>query len=776
MTQDYIVVEGASENNLKHISLRIPKKRITIFTGVSGSGKSSLVLDTIAAKSRRELNETFPSFVQQYLPKYGRPHVDKIGNLPVAIVIDQKKPAPNARSTVGTYTDIYALLRLLFSRVGKPFVGYSDMFSFNHPQGRCTRCDGLGMITELDVHKLVDFNKSLNEDGVINYVAFKPGEWRWIRYACSGLFDLDKKIKDYSPEELELFLYSPQIRLKNPPAEWPKTAKYEGLMTRMYRSCINSEEGKLHRAILDPMTTTGICPDCGGSRLNHKVLSCRISGKNMADVTAMAVPDILEWIRHIDDPLAGDMKEALIGRLSALLEIGLGYLTLDRGMGTLSGGEAQRCKIAKYINSALSDMLYVLDEPSVGLHSHDIHLLKESVRKLRDHGNTVLLVEHHKEMIQIADHIVDMGPGSGMEGGSILYEGDYAGLLESGTLTGRLIAERLPLKRYVRVPSAWWTVENACLHNLKEVTVKLPVGVLVVIAGVAGSGKSSLMACFRESGKGDRGSGIEESEGTCKASLRPVDEKGEVVYISQRNIGVSLRSTPATYLGVADDIRKVFGQRSGAGTSMFAFNGKGGCPVCGGKGVVVSDMAFMDAIETVCEACGGLRYSPEALQYEVDGLTIAEVMDLTVRKASARFAGTIIEKKLLPLMQVGLGYLHLNQALSTLSGGELQRMKLASYLGSKGKVFILDEPTDGLHVKDIQHIIALFDTMVEQGNSVFLIEHNLDVLKAADYVIELGPGGGQMGGQLLFCGTPAEMLTCEQSVTAPFLAAELPFV
>lgn len=774
MTQDYIIVEGASENNLKHISLRIPKKQITIFTGVSGSGKSSLVLDTVAAKSRRELNETFPSFVQQYLPKYGRPHVDKIENLPVAIVIDQKKPAPNARSTVGTYTDIYALLRLLFSRVGKPFVGYSDMFSFNHPQGRCTRCDGLGTITELDVHKLVDFDKSLNEDGVINYVAFKPGEWRWIRYACSGLFDLNKKIRDYSAEELELFLYSPQIRLKNPPAEWPKTAKYEGLMTRMYRSCINSEEGKLHRAILDPMTTTGICPDCGGSRLNNKVLSCRICGKNMADVTSMAVPDVLEWIRHIDDPLAADMKEALIGRLSALLEIGLGYLTLDRGMGTLSGGEAQRCKIAKYINSALSDMLYVLDEPSVGLHSHDIHLLKESVRKLRDHGNTVLLVEHHKEMIQIADHIVDMGPGSGVEGGNILYEGDYAGLLKSGTLTGQMIAEKLPLKQHFRVPSAWWTVENACLHNLKEVTVKLPVGVLAVIAGVAGSGKSSLMQCFRESCNGDKGSGTEEPEGSRKASVRSVEEQREVVYISQRNIGVSLRSTPATYLGVADDIRKIFGQKSGAGISMFAFNGKGGCAVCGGKGVVVSDMAFMDAIETVCEACGGLRYSPEALQYKVDGLTIAEVMDLTVRKASVRFAGTVIEKKLLPLMQVGLGYLHLNQALSTLSGGELQRMKLASYLGSRGKIFILDEPTDGLHVKDIHHIIALFDTMVEQGNSVFLIEHNLDVLKAADYVIELGPGGGQMGGRLLFCGTPAEMLVCKHSITAPFLAAELP--
>lgn len=752
---EYIVVEGANENNLKHLSLRIPKKQITVFTGVSGSGKSSLVLDTIAAKSRRELNETFPSFVQQYLPKYGRPHVERIENLPVAIVIDQRKPAPNARSTVGTYTDIYALLRLLFSRVGKPFVGYSDTFSFNHPQGRCTRCDGLGEVTELDVHKLVDFDKSLNEEGVIHYVAFRPGEWRWIRYACSGLFDLDKKIRDYSPDELELFLYSPQIRLKNPPAEWPKTAKYEGLMTRMYRSIIHSEEGKLHRKLLDPMTTRGICPDCKGSRLNPTVLSCRIEGKNIAEVTALAVPEMIRWLEHITDPLAEDLKSALRGRLEALEEIGLGYLTLDRGMGTLSGGEAQRCKIAKYINSALSDILYVLDEPSVGLHSLDIHLLKNSVRKLRDHGNTVLLVEHHKEMIKIADHVVDMGPGSGMAGGSILYEGDYEGLLRSGTETGNRITEKLPLKSKVRNPREWFCIEHACLHNLKDVSVNLPMGILVVIAGVAGSGKSSLMECFRQN----------------FSEQRPGKE---ILYISQKNIGVSLRSTPATYLGVADDIRKIFGQRSGVGMSMFAFNGKGGCPVCGGKGVVVSDMAFMEAIETVCEACGGLRYSTEALQYKVDGYTIAEVMDMTVRRAAKQFAGTNVEKKLQPLLEVGLGYLHLNQALSTLSGGELQRMKLASYLGCEGEVFVVDEPTDGLHVKDIHQMIALFESMVERGNSIFLVEHQLEVLKAADYVIELGPGGGQMGGQVLFAGTPAEMLSCPSSVTASFLAAELP--
>ena len=747
--QLYIRVVGASENNLKNISLDIPKKQITIFTGISGSGKSSLVLDTITASSRRELNETFPSFVQHYLPKYGRPHVERIENLPVAIVIDQRKPTQNARSTVGTYTDIYSLLRLLFSRVGTPFVGYSEMFSFNHPQGRCPRCDGLGVINELDVHKLVDFDKCLNDRDVIHYGTFQPGEWRWIRYAYSGLFDLDKKIRDYTPEELQLFLYSPQIRLKNPLTDWPKTAKYEGLVTRMYRSIINSEEGKLHRKALDPLITSGVCPDCGGARLSATVLSCRINGLNIAEVTRMDIPQILEWLREIREPLARDMLSALAKRLAALVEIGLSYLTLDRGMDTLSGGEAQRCKIARYINSGLADILYVLDEPSVGLHLHDIRLLKDSVRKLRDHGNTVLLVEHHKEMIQIADHIVDMGPGSGMEGGRILYEGDYPGLLTSDTTTGRMLSEKTPLKSTPRVPRQWFTVKNANLHNLKNVTVEIPLGVMAVIAGVAGSGKSSLMECF------------------CQQF------PDEVVYINQKNIGISLRSTPGTYMGVSDDVRKLFAKETKGGLSMFTFNGKGGCPVCGGKGMIVSNMAFMDPVETVCEACGGLRYSPEALHYKVGGLNIAEVMDLTARKAAERFAGTSIERKLLPLIQVGLGYVHLNQGLSTLSGGELQRLKLASYLGSNSKVFILDEPTDGLHVEDIRHIIGLFDEMVEQGNSIFLIEHNLDILKASDYVIELGPAGGRMGGELLFRGRPIEMLHCEHSVTRPYLEADL---
>ena len=749
-SNDHILIKGATENNLKNLSLSIPKRQITVVTGVSGSGKSSLVLDTIAAKSRRELNDTFPSFTQQYLPKYGRPHVEAIENLPIAIVIEQRKPASNSRSTVGTYTDIYALLRLLFSRVGQPFVGYSDTFSFNHPMGSCPRCAGLGEIRELDIHKLVDFDKSLNDEDTIHYIAFGKGGWRWIRYAHSGLFDLDKKIRDYSPEELDLFLNSPQIRLKNPPSNWPKSAKYEGLIPRMYRSIINSEEGLLHAAVLNPMLTMGTCPDCGGTRLNEKIRSCKIGGLNIADVTAMSISDCKTWMESLSNPLAEDIKRATVERLSALEEIGLGYLTLDRAIGTLSGGEAQRCKIAKYINSSLSDVMYILDEPSVGLHNHDILLMQKSVQKLKNHGNTVILVEHHKDMIKIADHIIDMGPGAGMAGGEITFQGSYDELLQSQTLTGISLSATNSIKENVRKPKSFFHLENANLHNLNNLTLDLPLGVMCGIAGVAGSGKSSLMECFRN------------------AYTRPED----IVYISQKSIGISLRSTPATYLDVADDIRKLFAKTNKTKADLFSFNGKGGCPVCQGKGVIVNDMAFMDSIETVCEACGGLRYSNAVLLYKVQGLNIAEVMDLTANKACELFSGTVIAEKIEPLQKVGLGYLHLNQSLSTLSGGELQRIKLASYLRDAGKIFIMDEPSDGLHLNDIRRILDLFETMVEAGNTIFLIEHNLEMLKSCDHLIELGPGGGNKGGKVIFSGTPKAMMQCKDSVTGPYLSAE----
>lgn len=735
----------ASENNLKDVSLQIPKRKITVFTGVSGSGKSSLCLDTIAAESRRELNETFPTFIQQYLPKYGRPKVEHIDNMPVTIVIDQKKPAPNNRSTVGTYTDIYALLRLLFSRVGQPFVGYSDTFSFNHPSGSCPRCDGLGQVTELDIHKLVDFNKCLNDEDVIHFPTFTTGAWRWKRYAYSGLFDLNKKIKDYSKEELDLFLYSPQIRLKNPPSNWPKSAKFEGMFPRMYRSIITTKEGKRQQKVLDQMVSTFECPECHGMRVNERVRSCKINGKNIADVVEMPISDAVKFIAGINDPLAVDLKRELVKRLQALCDIGLGYLSLSRGTGTLSGGEAQRIKIAKYINSALTDMAYVLDEPSVGLHPQDIIRLKKSLQHLRDHGNTILIVEHHREIIAMAEHIVDMGPEAGSHGGEIMYQGDYQGLLKSDTITGRMLRSSSEMKSTVRRPQGFLRIEDATLHNLKHLSVDVPMGVLTVIAGVAGSGKSSLMEVFQNQ---------------CEK---------ETIFIGQKNIGINMRSTPATYLDISDTIRKLFAQANHSNIQQFSFNSKGGCPACGGKGIIVSDMAFMESIETVCDVCHGTRYNAETLQYKYRGKNIAEVMDLSVEEAIDFFEGQPFQPQLQALAKVGLGYLHLNQAMTTLSGGELQRVKLASYLHRKGEIFIIDEPTDGLHLDDVRKLLVLFNEMTDAGNTLILIEHSLDVMKQADYIIELGPGGGEAGGDLLFAGTPREMLQCERSVTRPYL-------
>ena len=765
-----INIVGATENNLNNISLQIPKGKITVFTGVSGSGKSSLCLDTIAAESRRELNETFPSFVQQYLPKYGRPKVERIENMPVTIVIDQKKPANNSRSTVGTYTDIYALLRLLFSRIGEPFVGYSDTFSFNHPSGMCPRCSGLGEVTDLDIHKLVDFDKCLNDEDVIHFPTFTTGAWRWKRYAYSGLFDLNKKIRDYTKEEMELLLYSPQIRLKNPPENWPKSAKFEGLYPRMYRSIITTKEGKRQQKVLDGMTCTKECPECHGTRLNERVRSCRIQGKNLAEVVAMPISEALGFVDSIEHPLAGDLRNELHKRLQALCDIGLGYLSLSRGTGTLSGGEAQRIKIAKYINSALTDMAYVLDEPSVGLHPQDISRLKESLRHLRDHGNTVLIVEHHREIIAMADHVVDMGPGAGDHGGEIMYEGDYQGLLASDTITARMLRHCTPMKRKVREPKGWFHITDGCLHNLKNVHVDIPKGVITVIAGVAGSGKSSLMEHFMQ------------------------QETSPLVFIGQKNIGINLRSTPATYLDIADTIRRLFAKEGVAegerqkrpSIQLFSFNSQGACPACKGKGVIVSDMAFMESIETVCEECHGTRYSHEALEYRYHGKTIAEVMDLTVEEAISFFDRQPFQPQLRMLQKVGLGYLHLNQSMSTLSGGELQRVKLADRLYSTaihlsatetrlsaGHTYIIDEPTDGLHLDDVRRLMELFDEMADAGNTLILIEHSLDLMKQADYLIELGPGGGDNGGRLLYCGTPDSILNAPQSVTAPYIQASL---
>lgn len=767
-TMDNILIVGATENNLKQVSLEIPKGKITVFTGVSGSGKSSLCLDTIAAESRRELNETFPSFVQQYLPKYGRPKVEQIRHLPVTIVIDQKKPASNSRSTVGTYTDILPLLRLLFSRCGSPFVGYSDSFSFNHPSGSCPRCDGLGEVTDLDIHKLVDFDKCLNDEDVIHFPTFTTGAWRWKRYAYSGLFDLNKKIRDYSDEEMQLLLYSPQIKLKNPPSNWPKSAKFEGLYPRMYRSIITTKEGKRQQKVLDTMVCTTVCPECHGTRLNERVRSCKINGKNLADVVDMPISQALLFVQSISHPLAVDLQDEIGKRLQALCDIGLGYLSLSRGTGTLSGGEAQRIKIAKYINSALTDMAYVLDEPSVGLHPKDISRLKKSLLHLRDHGNTILIVEHHREIIAMADHIVDMGPGAGEHGGTIVYQGSFKGLCQADTTTGRMLRDSTSLKANPRKPTGWLAVEHARLHNLKDLSFKIPQGVMTVVAGVAGSGKSSLMEHFMQHSSND------------------------TIFIGQKDIGINLRSTPATYLDIADTIRKLFSKEGVChnpqyksirpSIQQFSFNSQGACPACNGKGIIVSDMAFMESIETLCDQCHGSRYNPQALAYRYRGCTIAEVMDLTVEQAIRFFQGQPFLAQLRMLEKVGLGYLHLNQSMSTLSGGELQRVKLADHLYrtairvadgsarlSSGHTYIIDEPTDGLHLDDVRRLLLLFNEMVDAGNTLILIEHSLDVMKQADYLVELGPGGGESGGQLLFCGQPRDILKAKQSVTSEYL-------
>lgn len=761
-----ITIVGATENNLKNVSLEIPKGKITVFTGVSGSGKSSLLIDTIAAESRRELNETFPSFVQQYLPKYGRPKVERIENMPVTIVIDQKKPANNSRSTVATYTDIYALLRLLFSRVGSPFVGYSDTFSFNHPSGSCPRCGGLGTVTDLDIHKLVDFNKCLNDEEVFHFPTFTTGAWRWKRYAYSGLFDLNKKIKDYTKEELDLLLYSPQVRLKNPPSNWPKSAKFEGLYPRMYRSIITTKEGKRQQKVLDTMICTAECPECHGTRLNERVRSCRINGKNLADVVSMPISNALDFINSIAQPLAHDLKSELHKRLQALCDIGLGYLALSRCTGTLSGGEAQRIKIAKYINSALTDMAYVLDESSVGLHPQDISRLKRSLYQLRDHGNTVLIIEHHREIISMADYIVDMGPLAGDHGGKIVYQGDYQGLLRCDTITGRMLRYNAPVKEKVRKAHEWYSIEHATLHNLKNLSLKIPKNVMTAIIGVAGSGKSSLMEHFLQ------------------------HQGNHAIFIGQKDIGINLRSTPATYLGISDTIRKLFAREAQPDTpqkkrpsiQLFSFNSLGACPTCGGKGIIVSDMAFMESIETVCEDCHGSRYNRQALSYRYRGKTIAEVMNLTVDEAIQFFKGQSFLPQLHMMQKVGLGYLHLNQSMSTLSGGELQRVKLAEHLFStaihstdgktrlsSGHTYIIDEPTDGLHLDDVRRLLVLFNEMTDAGNTLILIEHSIEVMKQADYLIELGPGGGEAGGELLFCGTLAQMRDSKKSITAEAL-------
>lgn len=741
----FIGVHDAQQNNLKHLSVKIPKYEITAFVGLSGSGKSSLVFDTIAASSRRELNETFPSFTQQYLPKFGQPHVGGIEHLPVAIVIEQQRMHTSVRSTLATYTGIYSLLRLLFSRAGKPFVGYSDSFSFNLPQGMCPRCQGLGYVDDIDESKLIDPDKSLNQ-GAITFVSFGPQTWRWKRYAYSGLFDNDKPIGKYTAKEYDTLMNAPRHQLADAPPQWPKTALYEGVIPRIRRSIIGKKEAAHHRDALAEIVTRRPCPECGGTRLRAAALTCQINTKSIADVARMDLVHARDFLNTVTEPLVAEVVRELHTKVASLIDIGLGYLTLDRMTSTLSGGETQRIKIAKFLTSELVDLVYILDEPSVGLHPHDIALINAALRKLKARGNTVLIVEHNPEVIAIADHVIEIGPGAGGAGGTITFTGSYAELMSSDTLTSRMLHQ--PLRyRQPRAATGHLELRHVSTHNLRDVSVSLPLRVETVISGVAGAGKSSLIEALR------------------------THLDGDYVDLRQSAITVNIRSTPATYLELLDPIRALFAAENHVAGSWFSYNGRGACPLCKGKGVTITNMAFMDPVVQECEQCHGRRYNDQALSYLYRGKNIAEVLTMAVDAALSVFADLPqIQAKLHNVERVGLGYLTLGQAMTTLSGGELQRLKLAGELNRVGSVYLLDEPTAGLHLSDVTRLVGLFDELVERGNTLVLVEHNLQVIAQADWLIDMGPGAGVYGGRVLFAGTPHDSLTVPESVTGKALA------
>ncbi|MFT9846368.1 ATP-binding cassette domain-containing protein [Aneurinibacillus sp. REN35] len=742
----HILVIGAKEKNLHNVSVSIPKKQITVFTGVSGSGKSALVFDTIAAESQRQLNETYSSFIRHRLPHYGHPEVDSIENLSIAIVINQKRIGGNARSTVGTITDINSLLRLLFSRIGTPFVGYSDVFSFNNPQGMCLHCEGLGKVNTFQIERLIDKEKSLHE-GAIQFPTFRPGEVRWKRYVATGLFDNHKKLKDYSEEEWDTLLYKTGFKPPNPTDEWPPTSMYEGIIPRIERTFLHkdSRDTQRYKEAIAHMVGKGICPVCRGARLNQHVLACKINEKTIADCTRMQVNELLDFMRTIKEPAAVTITQALIVRLEQLLSIGIGYITLDRETATLSGGESQRIKMVRQLGSSLTDLTYIFDEPSTGLHPHDVHNINVLLKQLRDKGNTVIIVEHEPDVIQIADHVIDMGPRAGTAGGTIVYEGNLAGLRKANTLTGIFLNRRPELKKTVRKPTGWLSIANASLHNLKNVTVSIPKGVITVVTGVAGSGKSTLIN-----------------------HMFPA-QYSETIFIDQKPIHTSQRSNIATFTGIFDTIRALFAEQNGVSASLFSFNAKGACPVCKGLGSITTDLAFMDTISTVCEACQGRRFRKEVLQYSLRKKSISDILAMTIDEAMEFFTEKDIQPTLQRIKDVGLGYMTLGQPLHTLSGGERQRVKLAAELEKRGKIYILDEPSTGLHLSDCEQLMRMMERLIDQDSTVIVIEHNLDIISQADWIIDLGPGAGQAGGNVIFSGEPKDILQCEASITGKYI-------
>ncbi|GMX60238.1 excinuclease ABC subunit UvrA [Paenibacillus elgii] len=745
--QEYIVIAGARENNLKNVSLRIPKRKITIFTGVSGSGKSSIVFDTIASESQRLLNENFSMFVRNFLPRFPQPDADAIENLSMAVIVDQKRLGGGSHSTMGTITDISPILRLLFSRVGQPYVGQAHMFSFNDPQGMCPKCNGIGRSLCVDMSKALDKSKSLNE-GAIMLPGYTVDSFDWTMIVQSGPFDPDKKLIDYSEEELEQLLYGKARKVATQFGGKTVNITVEGVIEKFTNKYIKRDlktmSERTQQAVA-PYITEGSCTSCRGARLSQAALNCRINGHNIAELSSMEVGHLIRVIREIDDPVAAPVVKSLTERLQHLVEIGLDYLTLDRETDTLSGGESQRVKMVKHLSGSLVDAIYIFDEPSVGLHPRDVHRLNGLLQKLRDKGNTVIVVEHDPDVIKVADHIVDVGPYAGSRGGTIVYEGSFQGLLEAGTLTGNYMKRPLQLKHDCRQPSGKLSIKDATLHNLRNVSVDIPTGVLTVVTGVAGSGKSTLI-------------------NEVFLSQHP-----DAIVIDQSAVGVSTRSNPATYTGIMDDVRKAFASANKVSQGLFSFNSKGACENCQGLGVVYTDLAFLDSVKLPCEVCGGRRFKDEVLAYKLNGKSIAEVLEMTVEQALDFFQLKEVVRKLQAMSDVGLNYITLGQPLSTLSGGECQRIKLASELHKKGSIYVMDEPTTGLHMSDIGHLLGIMNRLVDAGNTVIVIEHNLDVISQADWIIDMGPDGGSKGGQVVFEGTPPQIIQAEQSITGRYL-------
>lgn len=743
-----IEIIGAKQNNLKNINVTIPKHQLTVFTGRSGSGKSSLVFNTVAAESERLLNETYSSYVQHQLTQYEKPDVDQIKHLPVAMVINQKRLGGNSRSTVGTISDIYASVRLLWSRIGEPFVGYSDIFSFNNPKGMCETCSGLGYVENIDLNELLDYDKSLNEDA-IKFPSFRPDSWRGKRYLYSGLFDNDKKLKDYTEEEMDTLLYTEPTKLKNPPSNWPRTAKFEGLIHRFRRSFLLNDnfEKKRFKEDIDRVVSKHDCPSCHGQRLNDKVLSCKINGLNIAEFTNLQIDDALAFLEKIESNKARVIIEPLQQQLKSLSYIGLNYLTLARETTSLSGGESQRIKLIRHLNSPLSDLVYIIDEPSVGLHPEDIQRINNIIQSLKDKGNTVLVVEHDPDVIDTADYIIDLGPLAGKHGGSITFTGTYDELLSSDTSTGYALKRQHQLKSQPREATEMIKLQNISRNNLKNVSTELPKHAMTVVTGVAGSGKSSLI----------------------KAGF---ERDNDAIFIDQKPVHASNRSNLLTYLDIFDDVRSFFSKHTGLKKSMFSYNSEGACPECHGKGVLKTELAFMPDFSQVCEMCGGTRYRPEVLEATVDGYSIADILALTVDEAIEKFEDSpTITRPLQALADTGLNYMTLGQSLDTLSGGEIQRVKLSRYLTQdvSDKTFIFDEPTTGLHEDDLPILIDCFNHLIDEGNTVILIEHNLTMMTQADWFIDVGPFAGDKGGQLLYSGYPKGIFDIDNSVTAKHL-------